>query len=434
MTYKQATIGLSVWIGVTYLVLIILYVVYLREQLKRGDTLSSALRYAAENKMLCSSGNVACSFAPDLTLSPPVVDADADTERAKARAQVEVQRNRRTRIGSATSGSSSSFLNTDMYSPDTARYAADLIGLLQDAVIEHREPVVMPSTTLIALLSGINTKGRGGRNQQIGWILQVKESMLPPGSKQQLWIAFRGTQTRAEWAVDFSVDQVVLDPVHAPTVRVHEGFFNSYMELAPTIRNYIKTLITPDTTVYITGHSLGATLAILCAADVCLGADALGVTDVRLYGFAAPRVGNSAFVSMVLDFLVEGPLKEFYLVCNDADIVPSVPPAVCPNFTTPSQPLLYDHFPMLHFNENWGSWMLNHVLPVYIENLEHLTTGCDVFTGERRPTTTGAIKARPDRVSAFLQRNQDAERRRKRFSKQSDDERSQMLRKVLFGF
>lgn len=416
MTYKQATIGLGVWLGVTYLALIIVYFVYLRDQVKRGDTLTSAVRNAAESKLLCDSGQVACSFKPDLAALPPPSQGPA-------------QKNQRFAFTSAITK-----LDAKAYSPASARYAAELIGLLQDAAIEHREPVLLPSTTLIALLSGINSKGRGGRNQQIGQIVQVKHDVLEEGAKKQLWIVFRGTQTRAEWSVDFAFDQVTLDPVNWPNVKVHQGFFSAYMELAPTIRNYIKTLITPDTTLYITGHSLGATLAILCATDICLSAEALGVTDVRLYGFACPRVGNSAFVSMVLGFLEQGPLHEFYLICNDADIVPVVPPAVTPNLTTPSQPLLYDHFPMLHFNENWGSWMLNHVLPVYIENLENLTAACDVFTGEPRPPTTGAIKPRPHRQRAFLQRNQEETQRSKKYSKQTDSERSQMLRKVLFGF
>lgn len=403
MTYKQATIGLSVALGATYIVFIVVYIVYLKEQLKRGEQVSAAIMYAADNREMCKGTNVACSFEAQPDMAPPA----------------------------ATSAAS--------YSQPTARYAAELVGTLQDAAIEHRAPVVPASTQVVAVLSGINTKNkksRGGRNQQIGWILQVKPEALPAGSRQQLWIAFRGTQTREEWKVDFTFNQMPLDAEDAADIMVHEGFYMSYLELAPAIRNYVKTLVTPDTTVYITGHSLGAALAILCAADLCLLGAQLGVTDVRLYGFAAPRVGNSAFVKMVMGQLGNSALREFYLVCNDADIVPSVPPAVTPNLTTPKSPLLYDHFPMLHFNENWGSWMLNHILPVYIENLGKLTVSCDMATGlpPEPVASSGSIKPRPHLASAFMARNKKQQARQAKMGKQQDDERSQMLRKVLFGF
>lgn len=402
MSYKQATIGLSVALGVTYLIFIILYVVFLREQLHRGEQVSVAISAAAENRALCASGAVACSFEVDKSTLPPVATSAAGP-----------------------------------YSQAAARYGAQLVGLLQDAAIEQRLPEAMPGTQVVALLSGINGKSKSGRrNQRIGWILDVEPAALPAGSKKQLWIAFRGTQTREEWKVDFSFDQIPLDPESAPHVMVHDGFYSAYLEMAPTVRNYMKTLVTPDTTVYVTGHSLGAALAILCAVDLSALSSTLGISDLRLYAFAAPRVGNTAFVSMVSGYLGNSALKEMYVVANDADIVPSVPPAVTPNLSNPKQPLLYDHLPMLHFNENWGSWMLNHTLPVYIENLGRLTSKCDVATGlpPVPAATTGAVKARPHLTHVFMRRNRAAERRHGKQGKQQEDERSQLLRKLLFGF
>lgn len=424
MTYKQATIGLGVALGVTYLVFIIVYIVYLREQVKRGEQVSAAIVYAGDNRAVCKSSAVSCCFTPHLDTPPPMASSEttaaATTTPATPSATV-------TKPGA-----------TLPFAQPAARYGAQLIGLLQDAAIEQRPPVVMPSTKVVSVLSGVNvkTKSRGGRNQGIGWILEVLPESLPAGSRKQLWIAFRGTQTREEWKVDFTFHQMPLDAEDAADIKVHEGFYLSYLELAPAIRNYVKTLITPDTTLYITGHSLGAALAILCTADLCLLSAQLGITDIRLYGFAAPRVGNAAFVNMVLGLLGTSSLREFYLICNDADIVPAVPPAVTPNLMDPSKPLLYDHFPMLHFNENWGSWMLNHILPVYIENLGKLNILCDINTGAppAPAAMSGAIKPRPHLAASFSQRNQWAELRRRKNGKQQDDERSQLLRKLLFGF
>lgn len=405
MTYKQATIGLSVVLGVTYIVFIIVYIVYLREQMKRGEQVSAAVAYAADSRAICASHAVSCSFESQPNTPPPVATTSSDP---------------------------------GAYSQPAARYGAELVGLLQDAAIEQREPVALPTTKVVSVVSGVNvqSKSSGGRNQKIGWILEVLPSALAPESRKQLWIAFRGTQTREEWKVDFTFNQMPLDAEDAADIMVHEGFYLSYLELAPVIRNYVKTLVTPDTTVYITGHSLGAALAILCTADLCLLSAHLGITDLRLYGFAAPRVGNAAFVKMVMSLLGTSSLREFHLICNDADIVPAVPPAVTPNLTDPTKPLLFDHFPMLHFNENWGSWMLNHILPVYIENLGKLTVSCELSTGlpPAPSAVSGSIKPRPHLASAFMQRNKKAEMRLKKQGKQQDQERSKMLRKVLFGF
>lgn len=47
---------------------------------------------------------------------------------------------------------------------------------------------------------------------------------------------------------------------------------------------------------YAIGHSMGAALATICAMDVKFKAN---LTDVRLYTFGSPRVGNADFAKFV---------------------------------------------------------------------------------------------------------------------------------------
>ena len=75
--------------------------------------------------------------------------------------------------------------------------------------------------------------------------------------------------------------------------RVHNGFltaFNSQPQgPARDIRRYFQDH--NPTRIYVVGHSLGGALATLTAEMVA----AMGVSEVLLYAFGSPRVGNRGF-------------------------------------------------------------------------------------------------------------------------------------------
>jgi predicted lipase len=52
----------------------------------------------------------------------------------------------------------------------------------------------------------------------------------------------------------------------------------------------------PGRPVYVIGHSLGAAMATIAAVDLRFKLD---LTDVRLYTFGSPRVGNQIFSKFV---------------------------------------------------------------------------------------------------------------------------------------
>jgi predicted lipase len=71
----------------------------------------------------------------------------------------------------------------------------------------------------------------------------------------------------------------------------------------------------------VTGHSLGGSIAALCALDLVLS-DVVSSNSLTLYTFGEPRVGNPAFAAAMDKFVPRS-----YRVVHSADLVPHVPPS-----------------------------------------------------------------------------------------------------------
>ncbi|EFN56954.1 hypothetical protein CHLNCDRAFT_143513 [Chlorella variabilis] len=140
-------------------------------------------------------------------------------------------------------------------------------------------------------------------------------------------VAFRGTdshsiynwvQNMRTWRTDLALGY----PGAPPHALVHGGFFTSYngSALAANITAGVQALRGrhPDVPIYVSGHSLGAAMATLCALDLRLN---LGAPDVRVYSFGSPRVGNQVFAEWF-----EEVVQVHWRFTHNRDIVPSVPP------------------------------------------------------------------------------------------------------------
>ena len=92
--------------------------------------------------------------------------------------------------------------------------------------------------------------------------------------------------------------------------KVHRGFKEALDEVWPDLSAYIKRLDDKGCKIWITGHSLGAALAILAA-------DRYGKAQ-GVYTFGSPRVGDGAFKK---NFEVEA-----YRFVNNKDLATRVPP------------------------------------------------------------------------------------------------------------
>ncbi len=132
-------------------------------------------------------------------------------------------------------------------------------------------------------------------------------------------VAFRGSEI---WKKEekFDLNRVIADFMADVDIRladwppggkVHQGFKEALAEVWPDLLNYITLLDGKGCKLWITGHSLGAALAALCASRY---GNVQGV-----YTFGSPRVGNGVFKEN-LDTTI-------YRVVNNDDIVARVPPA-----------------------------------------------------------------------------------------------------------
>lgn len=166
-------------------------------------------------------------------------------------------------------------------------------------------------------------------------------------SKKFNVLAFRGTEDLDDGLLDLNVFQARLPPAWRPadeqggwgldptSIKVHRGF----LKRTKDVRSQVAALCTglEETPMYVTGHSLGAAVAVLVA--VMLRTE-LKFRRVIVYTFAGPRVGNPAF-ARYFDLALDIPC---FRVVNQADVIPELPP-----------PALSIPLPILCFNFHLNS-------------------------------------------------------------------------------
>ena len=141
-------------------------------------------------------------------------------------------------------------------------------------------------------------------------------------SSDAIIVAFRGTQPNRpmDWFVDF---RATCDPWDHTAGKVHSGFHGALRKVwgvaLPNGEVLPRRLANRGgKTIWITGHSLGGALAVLCAAQA-LFVSKMPVQGV--YTFGQPRVGTKDFADAVNAKLGSG----IFRFVNDRDIVPRVP-------------------------------------------------------------------------------------------------------------
>ena len=127
-------------------------------------------------------------------------------------------------------------------------------------------------------------------------------------------IAFRGTDFPeiSDWLANLG--RSAIDTEHGP---VHKGFYNAYQSMKWQVNAILQERNTKH--LWVTGHSLGGALALLCAYD-------LEVEGRQLHGimtFGQPMVARQQFADYIDQILV----GRYVRFVNEADIVPKVPPS-----------------------------------------------------------------------------------------------------------
>lgn len=137
-------------------------------------------------------------------------------------------------------------------------------------------------------------------------------------SGSTIYVVFRGTKTLSEWISDATFSQVDY-PYVADGGKTETGFTRIYASIRAPIVQKVQSLAAGGsyTRLYVTGHSLGAALAVLAAPDLA------GQTIFKqpvVYTFAGPRAGAPTFALRYNDAIATT-----WRVVNTNDEVPTLP-------------------------------------------------------------------------------------------------------------
>ncbi len=142
-------------------------------------------------------------------------------------------------------------------------------------------------------------------NSMIGYVMSAGDVTV---------VAFRGTNAGeiSDWLAN-------LDSLSTNTRQgsLHRGFYYAYESLKPQIAKLLHKSKTKH--LWITGHSLGGALALVCAYDL-IDNEKFAIDGIITFG--QPMVAHKQLADH-LDTLLSGRYAHFV---NEADIVPRVPP------------------------------------------------------------------------------------------------------------
>lgn len=172
-----------------------------------------------------------------------------------------------------------------------------------------------------------------------------------------LLLAFRGTESLADWRANLTVTQEPVGGTH-----VHHGFWRAAQSLlvktpklyserekheaagqpaARTLREELAAVVAAGRPVFLCGHSLGGAMAVVAAHGWRQAGGPLhGGMLSAVYTFGQPRAGAGSFAIALR--AAEGP--GVYQHVNDRDIVPRVPP----------RKLGYEHIALSHVYDGDG--------------------------------------------------------------------------------
>lgn len=137
------------------------------------------------------------------------------------------------------------------------------------------------------------------------------------GNKDAVILAFRGSTEFIDWVID--ANMILADAaVFGLQGKVHSGFAMQLLSEWFWIKQALNQFATPNTPIYVTGHSLGGALATLAA--YILASE--GYNIAGLYSFAAPRSGDASFSDHGNNLINGKSLR----VVNDRDLVVRYPP------------------------------------------------------------------------------------------------------------
>lgn len=137
------------------------------------------------------------------------------------------------------------------------------------------------------------------------------------------YLAIRGTQSSFDWIkdIEYKQEDYVL-PGISGIGKVHSGFFSVYKTMRDDVLKKLNAL-KGIKRLYITGHSMGASLAMTSVADCLAHAYPNQSVEILQYNLAGPRTVNPELASYL-----NASNTHSYRIVNSADFVPELPTSI----------------------------------------------------------------------------------------------------------
>lgn len=142
-------------------------------------------------------------------------------------------------------------------------------------------------------------EGFFGRTTKIGF----DPELLVISTTQYCIVVYRGTDMmgsnkRGEWiGTDFHGWKTRKNPLY-PDGRIHKGFAKCVELIQPKLEAYLKEINAQDKPIWVTGHSLGGSMALLSALE--LDKSKFNVPLIHIYS-SPNSIGNQKFVDAIPD-------------------------------------------------------------------------------------------------------------------------------------
>lgn len=175
----------------------------------------------------------------------------------------------------------------------------------------------------------------GWMTQRSSWIGYVavcdNNREIQRMGRRDIVIALRGTATCLEWVENLRAQLVEIPENNDPTQKVECGFLSLHKtsgshvpSLAEAVVGEVRRLMElykgETLSITVTGHSLGAALALLVADEIASCAPE--VPPIAVFSFGGPRVGNHGFANRVSSKNVK-----VLRIVNNQDLITRVPGA-----------------------------------------------------------------------------------------------------------
>ena len=161
---------------------------------------------------------------------------------------------------------------------------------------------------------------------------------------KSIYVVFRGSSSPLNWIYDLELQQVPYDTYDCYECMVHKGFYHSAINVEKQVLLHVHSLKVrhPSYKIIVTGHSYGAAVSQLIAMELIKK-----WSDVQIYNFGQPRIGNTIYASLVNQLLTVN-----WRFVHDKDIVPHLPPGTFVDYMHSCQEIFEDNDGLLNVCNN----------------------------------------------------------------------------------